>query len=50
MVGAHKVIQIDSLNGFESGAPKDFFTEEQAADAVRRAGGIIEWCESLYRS
>lgn len=37
-------------NGFESGAPKDFFTEEQAADAVRRAGGIIEWCESLCRS
>jgi HEPN domain-containing protein len=34
-------------NGFESGAPMDFYTEEQAADAVRRAEGIIRWCESL---
>ena len=34
-------------NGFESGAPMDFFTKEQAEDAVRRAGRIIEWCEDL---
>ena len=34
-------------NGFESGAPKDFFTREQAADAVRRAERIIGWCEDL---
>jgi HEPN domain-containing protein len=34
-------------NGFESGAPKDFFTEEQAHDAVRRAENIIAWCEGL---
>lgn len=34
-------------NGFESGAPMDFFTEEQAADAVRRAANIITWCASL---
>jgi len=34
-------------NGFEAGAPMDFFTEEQASDAVRRADKIIRWCESV---
>ena len=34
-------------NGFESGSPMDFYTEEQAEDAVRRAGGIIQWCQGL---
>ncbi len=34
-------------NGFESGAPMEFFTKEQAADAVRRADKIIRWCENL---
>ena len=34
-------------NGFESGAPMDFYTEEQARDAVRRAENIIRWCEGL---
>jgi HEPN domain-containing protein len=34
-------------NGFESGSPKDFFTREQASDAVRRAQSIIQWCEGL---
>lgn len=34
-------------NGFESGAPLEFFTREQAADAVRRADRIIRWCESI---
>jgi len=34
-------------SGFESGAPMDFFTKEQAADAVRRAGKIIRWCENI---
>jgi len=34
-------------NGFESGAPMDFFTEEQASDAVRRAEKIIQWCEGI---
>ncbi len=34
-------------NGFESGAPMDFFTKEQAADAVRRADKIIRWCENI---
>jgi HEPN domain-containing protein len=37
-------------NGFESGSPKDFFTEEQARDAVRRATNIILWCADLCRS
>jgi len=36
-------------NGFESGAPKDFFTREQADDAVRRAERIIRWCDRLQR-
>jgi HEPN domain-containing protein len=34
-------------NGFESGAPKDFFTEAQAADAVQRAQNILQWCKDL---
>jgi HEPN domain-containing protein len=37
-------------NGFESGAPMEFFTKEQATDAVRRAANIIGWCESLQGS
>jgi HEPN domain-containing protein len=34
-------------NGFESGAPMEFFTEEQARDAVHRAEDIIAWCAHL---
>jgi len=34
-------------NGFESGAPMDFYTEEQANDAVRRAENILRWCEGI---
>ena len=34
-------------NGFDSGAPMDFYTEEQASDAVRRAERIIRWCEGF---
>lgn len=34
-------------NGFESGAPMDFFTKEQAEDAVSRAGKIIRWCDDI---
>jgi len=34
-------------NGFESGAPMDFYTKEQAHDAVRRAEKIIRWCASV---
>jgi HEPN domain-containing protein len=34
-------------NGFDSGAPMDFYTHEQAEDAVRRAERIIQWCEGF---
>ncbi|MCP4753823.1 MAG: HEPN domain-containing protein [Proteobacteria bacterium] len=34
-------------NGFESGAPMDYYTEEQADDAVGRAKKIIGWCEDI---
>lgn len=34
-------------NGFESGAPMEFFTEEQARDATERGRRIIQWCEGL---
>ena len=34
-------------NGFESGAPMDFYTREQAQDAVRRADRIIRWCDDI---
>ena len=34
-------------NGFESGAPKDFYTEEQAQDAVNKAASIIGWCAGI---
>jgi HEPN domain-containing protein len=37
-------------NGFESGAPMDFYTREQAQDAVRRAENIIRWCEGISGS
>jgi HEPN domain-containing protein len=34
-------------NGFESGAPMDFYTEEQAKDAVDKARKIIGWCAHI---
>ncbi len=34
-------------NGFESGAPMDYYTKEQAGDAVERAERIIEWCQDI---
>lgn len=34
-------------NGFESGAPMDYYTEEQAKDAVDRAEKIIKWCHNI---
>ena len=34
-------------SGFESGAPMEFYTKEQAQDAVRRAENIIRWCEGV---
>jgi HEPN domain-containing protein len=31
-------------NGFDSGAPTDFYTEEEARKAIECAEGIIEFC------
>ena len=37
-------------NGVESGAPMDYYTKEQAENAVQRAENIIRWCESISSS
>lgn len=34
-------------NGFESGAPADYYTRAQAADASERATRIIDWCAGV---
>lgn len=31
-------------NGFASGAPTDFYTQEEAQDAIRHAEAIVEFC------
>jgi HEPN domain-containing protein len=31
-------------NGFASGAPTDFYTEEEARNAIRNAEAILEFC------
>lgn len=31
-------------NGFDSGAPTDFYTAQEAQDAVRHAEAILEFC------
>lgn len=31
-------------NGFASGAPTDFYTEEEARNAIRHAEAILEFC------
>ncbi len=31
-------------NGFASGAPTDFYTEEEAQNAIRNAEAILEFC------
>lgn len=47
----HQVgLLIQELSTVGREAPKDFFTEEQARDAVRRANNIIAWCASLCRA
>lgn len=30
--------------GFDSGAPTDYYTEEESRDAIQRAEGILEFC------
>ena len=32
--------------GFDSGAPADFYTEQEAQDAIEKAEQIIEFCRS----
>ena len=32
-------------NGFDSGIPGDYYTENEAQEAIRNAGKIIENCE-----
>jgi len=34
-------------NGFDSGAPADYYTKKEAMEAINNAGGIIKFCESL---
>lgn len=31
-------------NGFESGARTDFYTSEEAQNAIQQAGAILEYC------
>jgi HEPN domain-containing protein len=33
-------------NGFDSGAPTDFYTQSEAVDAVQHAQAILEYCRS----
>lgn len=33
-------------NGFESGAPTDFYTKDEAEAAIKMAGEILEFCKS----
>lgn len=32
--------------GFESGAPTDFYTEEEAENAIRQAEALLEYCRN----
>ncbi len=36
-------------NGFESGAPTDFYTEPEAREAIRNAEAIVEFCGDQTR-
>ena len=31
-------------NGFDSGAPTDYYTEEESRNAIRQAEAILEFC------
>lgn len=35
-------------NGFDRGAPTDYYTRAEAEAAIGHAGTIIEWCASLF--
>lgn len=36
-------------NGFDSGIPGDYYTENEAQEAICNAGKIIEFCEGCLR-
>lgn len=36
-------------NGFDSGAPLDYYTEEEAKQAIEYAQTILKFCEGLLR-
>jgi len=36
-------------NGFETGAPTDFYTKDEAEAAIRMAGEILEFCKGCLR-
>lgn len=36
-------------NGFEIGAPKEYFTEEEAKEAIKNAEKIIKFCEEYLQ-
>lgn len=36
-------------NGFEIGAPKEYFTEEEAKEAIKNAEKIIKFCEQYLQ-
>jgi HEPN domain-containing protein len=33
-------------NGFDSGAPTDFYTKQEAQTAIQQAGAILEYCRN----
>ena len=39
-------IQTRDPNSFESGSPKDYFTEEDSKEAIQHAKAIIGFCET----
>jgi HEPN domain-containing protein len=34
-------------NGWDTGSPKDYYTEEDSEDAIGRAGAVVRFCEGL---
>jgi HEPN domain-containing protein len=34
-------------NGWDSGSPQDYYTEEDSRDAIGRAGAVVRFCEGF---